>query len=130
MKISNKIRILLSIGNGKFHYVLLATAGASLLGIAVEGMNMGFVLPVAQCDLLITLTEQGLINAVAFIGVVLTAHFWGFMADTWGRQKVLRFSLCSGFILSALSSFSTSSTMLLVTRFFVGLTYVYVTVDI
>lgn len=116
-------------GNGKCHYLLLATAGASLLGIAVEGMNMGFVLPVAQCDLDITLTEQGLINAVALIGVVLTAHFWGFMADTWGRRKVLRFSLLTGFILSALSSFSTTSIMLLITRLFVGLTYTMATIE-
>lgn len=92
------------------------------LAVATEGLNMGFVLPVAKCELDISTSEQGLINAVAFIGVVLTSHFWGFMADTWGRQKVLRVALLSSFIFSTLSSFSVNSTMLLVTRFSVGLT--------
>lgn len=85
---------------------------------------MAFVLPLAKCELNISNAEQGAINAVAFVGVVLTSHFWGFMADTWGRRKVLLLSLGSGFVFSAISSFSISSTMLLITRFFVGLTLV------
>lgn len=83
---------------------------------------MSFVLPMAKCELDISNVEQGWINSVAFIGVVLSSHFWGFMADTWGRLKVLRFSLLSGFLFSMLSSLSVSSEMLLVTRFAVGLT--------
>lgn len=98
------------------------TVGAALLGITAEGMSMGYVLPVAKCELKISNVEQGVINAVAFVGVVISSHFWGFMADTWGRLKVLRFSLLFGFLFSALSSFSVNSTMLLATRFLVGLT--------
>lgn len=83
---------------------------------------MAFVLPLAKCELNMSNAEQGAINAVTFIGVVLTSHFWGFLADTWGRRKVLIVSLGSGFVFSAISSFSVSSTMMLVTRLFVGLT--------
>lgn len=82
---------------------------------------MAFVLPAAKCDIEMTTAEQGLINAIGFIGVVLTSHFWGFMADTWGRRKVLLFSLLSGFIFSIISSFSVSSLMLLLTRLLVGM---------
>lgn len=82
---------------------------------------MAFVLPAAKCDIEMTTTEQGLINAIGFIGVVLTSHFWGFMADVWGRLKVLQFSLLSGFIFSIISSFSVSSLMLLLTRLAVGM---------
>lgn len=82
---------------------------------------MAFVLPAAKCDIEMTTTEQGLINAIGFIGVVLTSHFWGFMSDTWGRLKVLKFSLLSGFIFSIISSFSVSSLMLLFTRLIVGM---------
>lgn len=102
--------------------MVLFAAATATLGVATEGLNMGFVLPIAKCDLNISTSEQGLINAITLIGVVLTSHFWGFMADTWGRQKVLRISLLTGFIFSALSSFSVNSTMLLITRFVVGLT--------
>lgn len=102
--------------------MLLVSAGAAILGMVTEGLNMGFVLPVARCELNISTTEQGLINAIAFIGVVLSSHFWGFMADTWGRQKVLRTSLATGFLFSVVSSFSTTSLMLMITRLLVGLT--------
>lgn len=89
--------------------------------VIVEGLNMAFVLPLAKCDLNISTSEQGLINAVGFIGIMLTSHFWGFLADTWGRQKVLRTALLLTFIACAVSSFSYTSTMLLWTRFIVGL---------
>lgn len=84
---------------------------------------MAFVLPSAKCEMIITNTEQGLINAVSFMGVVLTSHFWGFLADTWGRRKVLQTALSTSFVFSVLSSLSTNSTMLLVTRLGVGLWY-------
>lgn len=83
---------------------------------------MALVLPLAKCELNLSNGEQGAINAVTFIGIVMTSHLWGFLSDTWGRRKVLLLSLGSGFIFSTISSFSVSSTMLLVTRFFVGLT--------
>lgn len=109
-------------GNGKLQQIVLWTTGFALLGVMIEGLNMAFVLPLAKCELDLSNAEQGAINAVTFIGVVLTSHFWGFLADTWGRRKVLIVSLGSGFIFSAISSFSVSSTMLLVARLFVGLT--------
>lgn len=109
------------VGNGRFHFYLLIATGFSLLGVIVEGLNMAFVLPAAKCDIEMTTTEQGLINAIGFIGVVLTSHFWGFMADTWGRLKVIRFSMLSGFVFSVISSFSVTSMMLLFTRLLVGM---------
>lgn len=108
-------------GSGPFHWLLLFSVGFGIMAVVAEGMSMGFVLPVAKCELNISNVEQGMINAVAFIGVVLTSHFWGFMADTWGRVKVLRVSLFFGFICSTLSSLSSTSMMLLIFRFMVGL---------
>lgn len=48
-------------------------------GVTMEGLNMAIVLPAAKCDIDITTTEQGLINVISFVGVILTSHFWGFM---------------------------------------------------
>lgn len=84
---------------------------------------MAFVLPDAKCEMQLSNSEQGLINAVAFIGVVISSHFWGFITDTWGRRKVLQTALSTSFVFSVLSSVSTSSTMLLVLRLGVGLWY-------
>lgn len=108
-------------GNGKLHFIILLVSGSSLMSVIIEGLNMAFVLPLAKCDLNISTGEQGLINAVGFIGILLTSHLWGFLSDTWGRQKVLRTALLLTFITCAASSLSYTSTMLLLTRFAVGL---------
>lgn len=92
------------------------------MSFIAEGLNMGFALPVAKCDLNITSTEQGIINSVGVFGILLTSHLWGFLADTWGRQKVLRTALGCTFLSCVISSFSVSSTMLAATRFMAGLT--------
>lgn len=108
------------LGNGKMHYLMLLVCGFSLMSVVVEGLNMAFVLPAAKFDLHITTAEQGLINGIGFFGVIVSSHFWGFLSDTWGRQKVLRTASASAFLCSLLSSMSYTSLMLLITRFFVG----------
>lgn len=65
--------------------------------------------------------EQGFINSAGFLGVIFASHFWGFMADTWGRRKVLRVVLFFAFVMSLVSSLSLNSWMLLITRFASGL---------
>lgn len=95
--------------------------GACLLSQSVETLTMAFVLPTAKCELNINPTEQGLIIAVAFLGILLTSHFWGFLTDTWGRKKVLQVALLSTLICSIISSFSVSTIMLMLSRFCVGL---------
>lgn len=115
---------ILNIGNGKLHKTILLVAGVALLAVWVEGLNMGYVMPSVKCEMNLTNNEQGLINGAGFVGVILSAHFWGFMSDTWGRQKVLRFALLYGFIFSAISSVSYNAVMLMITRLCVGLWYV------
>lgn len=84
---------------------------------------MNFVLPSAKCDLDISVGEQGFINSVGFLGVLVTSHFWGFLTDNWGRHRTLRLALLSTFFTSSISSLSVASWMLIVTRFFVGTRY-------
>lgn len=93
------------------------------MAVIIEGLNMGFVLPLAKCDLAITATQQGIINAIGFISFVLASYFWGLMADTIGRIKILRTSLAMSFLFCTLSSFSWNSDSLLWTRFLAGILY-------
>lgn len=89
------------------------------LSIELEAMSL--VLPTAKCELGITVTQQGIINSMGFVGVVVSSHFWGFMTDIWGRSKTLRLTLCLTIFLSILSSFSFTSWMLLITRLLIGI---------
>lgn len=93
------------------------------MSVLIEGMNMSVVLPAAKCDLNITSGQQGFINAIGYLGIVTASHFWGLLADTWGRKQVLRLSFFLCFLSAVLSSLSITSWMLLVTRFFVGFWY-------
>lgn len=91
------------------------------MAVITEGYGMSFVLPAAKCEFQMSTAEQGFINSVGFLGVILASHFWGFMADTWGRRKVLRIALFLTFVMSLVSSLSLNSWMLVITRFSSGL---------
>lgn len=103
---------------------MLTVSGLAAICVIMENGSMSLVLPMAKCDLNISPSEQGFINSVIFIGVLISSHFWGFITDTWGRAKTLRCTLLLTFCASALSSMSTQNWMLIVTRLLVGITLV------
>lgn len=107
-------------GHGKFHFILLLVCGFSLMGVVVENVNIGMVMPYVRCDMGIETTEQGLLNSAGYVGIVISSHFWGFLADTTGRHNVLKFALGGSFLFAVLSVFSTNVQMLTLTRLFVG----------
>lgn len=94
--------------------------GLSIMGAVMENATIGYFLPYAKCDLPFTLQEQGLLLSSSYMGFVVSSHFWGFMADTWGRQKVIRIALLGGIISSILSAFSPTVNILIVLRFICG----------
>lgn len=49
------------------------------------------IFPRAQCDLKLSLTDKGALNAVTYVGMILSAIFWGFLSDVTGRIKILIF---------------------------------------
>lgn len=126
LKFSFIIKKVFSTGNGKIQTIIFTIFGASAMIVLIEGINMSFVLPAAKCDLSITIAEQGFINSIGYLGIVCSSHFWGFLSDTWGRRKVLQLTFLLTFLFSALSSFSTTSWMLMITRFIVGLRLVHI----
>lgn len=91
------------------------------MAVIVETMNIGFVIAMADCELNLSMNDKGFLNGAAFSGVVLSAHFWGFLADTWGRRKVLLLCTFLACLFSIVSSLSVNTWMLIVTRFLTGL---------
>lgn len=88
--------------------------------VVVENVNIGFVLPYIKCEMDISTTDQGLIGSVGYIGIVLSSHMWGFLADTTGRRRVLLMSMGGSFSCALLSAFSVNIISLIISRFFVG----------
>lgn len=94
--------------------------------VVVENVNIGFVMPYVRCEMAISTSEQGLLSSAAYVGIVLSSHLWGFLADTTGRHNVLKYALGGSFSCAVVSVFSTNVLMLTVTRLFVGILYVTV----
>lgn len=88
--------------------------------VIIETMEMMFIIPAAQCDLQLTLSQKGLLSSISFFGVFTSCHLWGFIADTRGRRKVLLFSLCISFLISLASSLVSKSWMFILLRYLNG----------
>lgn len=105
---------------GKCQIILTLIITFALLGSTIESVNLSFILPYAKCDLRFTIREQGLLSGISFLGFAVTPHLWGFLADTWGRKKVLQVVATVGFIFSFLSAFAANTISMIVGRFVAG----------
>lgn len=105
---------------GKYQYLITFLTGMGILGSAIENTCISYIMPYAKCDLNLTTSEQGLLSAVSYLGIVFTSHIWGFLADTWGRQKVLRVAATGAFIFSFSSAFAVNTLSMILLRFTAG----------
>ncbi|XP_037039784.1 synaptic vesicle glycoprotein 2B-like [Bradysia coprophila] len=108
-------------GFGKFNWILIILSGAVLSAVFLETVTtINFILPVAQCDLQMTNQDKGLLSAIGFVGIIVSSHLWGFLADTRGRKKVIVTSLFIAFFTTIISTFTQSYWLLVVLRFLNG----------
>ncbi|KAH8314201.1 hypothetical protein KR067_012993, partial [Drosophila pandora] len=107
-------------GYGKFHYILLAICGLVSTSEEMDVISMSFILPSAECDLDLNTETKGWLNSIIFIGMMVGAYFWGSIADSFGRKKVLIvISFMNAFCIVA-SSFSQSYSFFMLFRFLNG----------
>lgn len=88
--------------------------------VMVEIMCVSMILPSMKCDLISTVAQQGMLASSGFLGIVLSSHAMGFLADTWGRVKTLRLALSMAAVSSIISAFSVNIWMLIIFRFLTG----------
>ncbi|XP_037041464.1 synaptic vesicle glycoprotein 2C-like [Bradysia coprophila] len=112
--------VLSKIGFGKFNYVVIALAGITLACVFLETVTINVILPLAQCDLDMTTQDKSILSSIGFVGIILSSHLWGFLADTRGRKKVIVPTLFIASFLSLVSSIATSFWLLLLLRFLNG----------
>lgn len=105
---------------GKFNYILIVLSGG-LMGCGFfELTSVNFILPLAECDLEMSSTDKGILSAIGYVGVILSSHLWGFLADTRGRRSMLIPSLLMAFVATVLSSLANSFWLLVFLRFING----------
>ncbi|XP_037029687.1 synaptic vesicle glycoprotein 2C [Bradysia coprophila] len=88
-------------GHGLFHYLLLLAGLPCCAATLFETSTLSYVLPSADCDLHLTLTDKGILNGVTYAGMIISAIPWGYLSDKLGRRKLLIY----GYLLDALCVF-------------------------
>lgn len=107
-------------GLGKFNYVVMGLAGSLMACAFIELASVNMVLTIAQCDISMTSSQKGILSAIGYVGVILSSHFWGFLADTQGRRKTLIPTLLAAFAVTVISSLVNSFWILVFLRFLNG----------
>ncbi|CAG9801790.1 unnamed protein product [Chironomus riparius] len=105
---------------GKFNYFMIVLSGLVLACGMMETNCINIILPIAQCELNLSNVHKGLLGSVGYIGIILSSHFWGFMADTRGRKKVIVPALMLSFLFTVISTFAKSFWFLALFRFLNG----------
>ncbi|XP_052865707.1 synaptic vesicle glycoprotein 2B-like [Anopheles cruzii] len=105
---------------GIYNLCLIAISGTILAAVLLETLGISYVLPVAECDLLLTTKEKGVLSAISFAGIISSSHLWGFLADTQGRRAVILPTLFLAFTSTVVSSFTTSFWLITTMRFLTG----------
>ncbi|XP_047505437.1 organic cation/carnitine transporter 7-like [Pieris napi] len=104
-------------GFGKFNYVTLLVNVLVILSVVFEIYSVSYVVPTSACDLQTTVYQQGLIASTPMAGIILTSNFWGYLADTRGRRKIVILSLLLSFSSSTLACFSPNWICLFIFKF-------------
>ncbi|CAG0888304.1 unnamed protein product [Darwinula stevensoni] len=76
-------------GYGRFHWRLMGVCASLQAADAIEILCISFLLPVAQCDLGLTSTRKGWLNALLFLGLLMGGYVGGSLSDQVGRKRVL-----------------------------------------
>ncbi|XP_061505882.1 putative transporter svop-1 isoform X2 [Anopheles gambiae] len=108
------------IGFGQTTLQIFIASSIIMMAVLNETMGISIVIPAAQCDLNLSATDKGILTGVSFAGIIVSSHFWGYIADTKGRRRTLIVSLLLTAVCSLVSSLSINYTMMVVMRFLVG----------
>lgn len=107
-------------GYGKFHYILLGICGLVSTSEEMDVISMSFILPSAQCDLNLNTHNKGMLNCIIFVGMMFGAYFWGSIADSLGRKRVLIVISFMNALCIVVSSFSQTYEFFMLFRFLNG----------
>ncbi|XP_012543135.1 synaptic vesicle glycoprotein 2B isoform X1 [Monomorium pharaonis] len=108
-------------GTGKFQYLLILAIIPASWASSIDTGNMSMILASAECDLKLSLFDKGLLNAMIYVGMVLSGVVWGFLADVRGRKKIIVYGYMADGICNVLTGFSQNFGTLVFFKFLSGL---------
>ncbi|KOX69091.1 Synaptic vesicle glycoprotein 2C [Melipona quadrifasciata] len=113
-------RAIIHSGYGKFNYLLLLAVLPASFSSIFSSSAISYVLPSAECDLNLTMFDKGLLNSMAFAGMISTSFFWGFVTDMFGRKKIMFYGYMFTGIMSLATCFSHTAWLLISFKFLDG----------
>lgn len=97
------------------------TSALCWMGCIAETLGMSYVIPAAECDLRLNTFKKGLLTSIPFLGIALTSHLWGFLADVYGRRTIIIVSVIGSLVLSLTASLVPIFEAMVVIRLFSGM---------
>lgn len=98
----------------------MINGGMVMSALVMEKVGITYIFPVSQCDLNLTSGQKGFLGSVGFMGIILSSHMWGYLADTLGRRRIIQPTLLIASVISIISSFAQSFYLLAALRFLNG----------
>lgn len=108
------------IGFGRAQLELIVICGVTIMATICETMGISVILPAAKCDLPMSAGNQGLLSGATFLGIMVSSYVWGYLSDTRGRRKMMRYGLYATAVCAVVSSFANDFSSLLVLRLMAG----------
>uniref|UniRef100_W5UFF3 Putative transporter SVOPL n=1 Tax=Ictalurus punctatus TaxID=7998 RepID=W5UFF3_ICTPU len=109
-----------SIGFGRFHILLFVIMGSANIVEAMEIMLLAVVSPEIRCEWHLEDWQVALVSTMVFLGFMLCGVLCGYVADTYGRWKVVFGGFVWAAYFSALTSFAPSYGWFIFLRSMVG----------
>ncbi|XP_066508401.1 putative transporter SVOPL isoform X3 [Hoplias malabaricus] len=109
-----------SIGFGRFHILLFVIMGSANIVEAMEIMLLAVVSPEIRCEWRLEDWQVALVSTMVFFGFMVCGVFCGYVADKYGRWKVLFGGFVWAAYFSMLTSFAPSYIWFIFLRSMVG----------
>ncbi|MFL0584122.1 MFS transporter [Solibacillus silvestris] len=100
---------------------LLRIAGVGWMFDAMDVGILSFIIAALAVDWGLNSSQMGWIASVNSIGMAVGAVLFGVLADKIGRKQIFMWTLIIFSVASGLSAFTTTLTLFLILRFFVGM---------
>ncbi|XP_048477784.1 synaptic vesicle glycoprotein 2B [Plutella xylostella] len=104
-------------GVGRYTVGLFVACVVTVLAMAMETFGTSYVATACACDLRLSTATKGLVSAMPMLGVLVSLHLWGWLADTRGRRFVLLVSMGGCFVSALASSLANDWVTLAVFKF-------------
>ncbi|CAG9860342.1 unnamed protein product [Phyllotreta striolata] len=107
-------------GFGKYNFLLLFCIIFPCAIQIAETTGISYILPIAECDLNLSLEDKGILNGVTFAGMILSGLFWGYLIDALGRKQIIVYGYLTTGFFSLIAACSSNKFLLIIAKFAAG----------